>query len=302
MVILARSPDPISRVARASVFIALVVTAIKAAASMLTGSVALYSDALEGGVNVASALAVLLAVEYARHPPDDDHPYGHEKAEYLAAGFEGGLIVLAAVLILYQASKAFFAAPELHGLGAGAAVNAIAAVINAGWGWYLVSRGRAWGSAALTADGLHVLTDVWTSVGVLAGLALAWLTGAWWLDPLMAVAVALYILWAGYGLMRSSASGLLDEAASPEVQHQVATAIRSHGVGAIQAHRVRTRKAGRMTFIEFHLVVPGSMTVEAAHAICDRIEHAVESAIPKAEVLIHIEPAHEAGEDGAIAI
>ncbi|MBX9925154.1 MAG: cation diffusion facilitator family transporter [Hyphomicrobiaceae bacterium] len=294
--------NSIAITARLSIAVAILVTALKAAACLFTDSVALYSDALEGGVNVASAIVVLLAVEYARRPPDDEHPYGHEKAEHLATGFEGGLILIAALLIFAQAARALVERPVVSGIGMGAAINSVATMINAGWGWYLVSRGRAWGSAALAADGLHVLTDVWTSAGVLGGLALVWVTGAWWFDPVMAILVACYILWAGFVLLRGSLSGLLDEAASPQIREQIERAIKAHGDGAIQAHHIRTRRSGRLTFIEFHLVVPGGMSVEAAHMICDRIERAVEAEVAGAEVLIHVEPAHEAHDHGALTI
>lgn len=294
--------DKIGWTARISVLVAVAVTAIKAVAYYVSGSVALYSDALEGAVNVLSALAVLLAVEYARRPPDHDHHFGHHKAEYLAAGFEGGLIALAAIMILHQAYRALVHPPELDHMGLGALTNGVATAINAFWGAFLVSRGTAWTSPALKADGLHVLSDVWTSVGVLAGLFLVWLTGAQWLDPLMAALVAFYILWTGYQLIRGSLGGLLDEAVTADVRTQIEDLIRNHGVGALQAHDLRTRRSGRATFIEFHLVVPGEWTVDHAHRICDRIEDALEAYIPGADVSIHVEPGNKAKGDGAVVI
>ncbi len=170
----------------------------------------------------------------------------------------------------------------------------LATLLNGAWSYFLVSRGRRWRSPALVADGRHLLTDVLTSVGVIAGLALAYLTGAAILDPLLALAVAVYILWSGYKITLSSMSGLMDEAAGSEIQQRIRECIKSCGNGAIEAHDIRTRHAGRATFIEFHLVVPGTMTVHEAHRICDSIEDAIESAIEGSEVVIHVEPEHKA--------
>jgi cation diffusion facilitator family transporter len=294
--------DAIGWTATASVVVALVVTAIKYAAYAVSGSVALYSDALEGAVNVVSAVAVLLAIMYARQPADHDHPFGHHKAEYLAAGFEGGLIAFAAVLILVQAYEALIHMASLKDLGWGAAISILATVVNAGWGAFLVSRGTAWKSPALTADGWHVLADVWTTIGVLLGLGLVWLTGAQWLDPAMAALVAVYILWTGYRLLRVSLGGLLDEAVEPGVLARIEDTIRDHGTGALQVHDMRTRRSGRVTFVEFHLVVPGTMSVGDAHDICDRLEAALETALPGADVTIHVEPGEKAKDHGAVVI
>jgi cation diffusion facilitator family transporter len=186
--------------------------------------------------------------------------------------------------------------------GAGLAVNALATAINAAWAWVLISRGRAWSSPALEGDGHHLVSDVITSVGVLVGLMLATATGWAILDPLIAGAVALNILRIGYRLAVESMSALMDQAASPQIEARIKEAIRANAEGALQAHDIRTRTAGPQTFIEFHLVVPGEMTVEAAHEICDRLEDAIEEALENTDVVIHVEPDHKAKPRGAVEL
>ena len=294
--------DQIARAAAASIAVALLVVAIKYSAYRVTGSVALFSDALESIVNVVTAAAALVAIRVSAKPADKDHPFGHHKAEYFAAVLEGALIIVAALLILEQAREVLANPRPLANPWRGFLINGAATAINAVWAWYLITRGRTWRSPALTADGFHVLTDVWTSLGVLIGLILAWLTGIQWLDPLIAALVALHILWTGYKLTLGSLSGLLDEAVSPDIQNQIQEAIRTNGGGALQVHDIRTRHAGQATFIEFHLVVPGAMTVRESHAICDRLELALESGIPGADITIHVEPDNKAKAAGAVEI
>jgi cation diffusion facilitator family transporter len=284
-------------------FDSIAVTAtIKYAAYALTGSVALYSDALESIVNVVTATAALIAIRVSSLPADSDHPFGHHKAEYFAAVLEGALIIVAALLILHETVAAVRNPRGIENAMSGLVVNGLATAINAAWASFLISRGRAWRSPALTADGFHVLTDVHTSLGVLLGLVLAAATGWSWVDPALASLVALNILWTGYKLTMGSLSGLLDEAVSPDIQRQIHAAIKTNGDGALQVHDIRTRHAGRATFIEFHLVVPGRMTVRASHAICDRLEEALEAAIPGADVTIHVEPDNKAKDEGAVEI
>ena len=294
--------DPLSRAAAASIAVALLVMAIKGAAFWVTGSVALYSDALESIVNVVTAIAALIAIRVSAQPADSSHPFGHHKAEYFAAVFEGALIVIAALLIMSEAYQSLVHPRPLANIGLGFLVSGLATAINAAWGAYLIRRGRAWRSPALIADGFHVMTDVWTTLAIIAGLILAAITGWQWLDPLLATLVALHILWTGYQLTLGSLSGLLDEAVSPHIQGQIQDAIKANGDGALQVHDIRTRHAGRATFIEFHLVVPGRMTVRESHAICDRLETALEAEIPGADVTIHVEPDHKAKDDGAVEI
>lgn len=292
----------IVRAAIASIAAAVLVTVLKFAAFWVTGSVALYSDALESIVNVVTAAAALVAIRISAQPADSDHPFGHHKAEYFAAVLEGALIIVAALLILSQAYDALRHPRPLGALGWGVAISGIATAINWGWGKYLINRGRAWQSPALAADGFHVLTDVWTSLGVVGGVILASASGWSWLDPAIAALVAFHILWTGYKLTMGSLSGLLDEAVSPDIQGQIHAAIKANGDGALQVHDIRTRHAGRATFIEFHLVVPGRMSVRESHSICDRLEHALEADIPGADVTIHVEPDNKAKEEGAVEI
>jgi len=293
------SPDrnsvaAMSRTAVLSIVVAFAVMAIKYLAYHVTGSVALYSDALESIVNVLTAIAALAAVSISAKPADENHPFGHSKAEYFSAVFEGVLVVVAALLILREAYEAFLAPRAIDHPGLGLAINAVATAINAAWATHLIRRGRDWRSPALVADGWHLATDVFTSVGVIAGLALAAATGYSILDPILAAVVAVNVLWAGYKIMKQSLSGLMDEAVDAEMEARIRAVIRDSGHGALQVHDIRARTAGRMTFIEFHMVVPGAMTVWEAHVICDRVEAALEIALEHTDVSIHLEPEHKA--------
>jgi len=273
---------------------------IKYMAYVLTGSVALYSDALESIVNVVTAVVALLAVQVSSRPADKNHPYGHHKAEFFSAVIEGVLIVIAALMILREAWGALLQPRGLDQPALGLLVNGAATALNAAWSWFLISRGKAWRSPALVADGWHLFTDVATSMGVIVGLVLAALTGWTILDPLLAALVAVNILWAGYKLTSQSMSGLMDEAVDGHIQGRIREAITANGGGALQVHDIRTRHAGRATFIEFHLVVPGEMKVSAAHEICDRLEDALRSTVEGAEIVIHVEPEHKAKTKGAV--
>lgn len=283
-----------SRLAAANIVVAAAVMGIKYFAYLLTGSVALYSDALESIVNVVTAIVAMTALRIGARPPDHNHPFGHHKAEFFAAIFEGAMIIVAALAILSKAFWALSASATLTSPGSGLAVNAVAALLNAGWAYLLISRGREWRSPALEADGWHLVTDVVTSVGVIAGLILAVATGWYILDPILAAIVAVNILWSGYRIALSSMSSLMDQAASPDIEARIRRVIGANGEGALEAHDIRTRQAGRALFIEFHLVVPGMMTVDAAHQICDRIETAIEAEIEGSEAVIHVEPDHKA--------
>lgn len=285
-----------------SIVVALGVMALKYWAFVVTGSVALYSDALESIVNLVAALAALLAINFSSRPADWNHPFGHHKAEYLSAVLEGSLIIVAALLIFREAYDAFVTPRVIEDFGLGMAISGVATALNGGWSALLIRRGRALRSPALVADGWHLLTDVMTSIGVIAGLVLAAVTGLNVLDPALAVGVACYILWSGSKIVLSSMSGLLDEAADADIQARIRAAIQRSGDGALEAHDVRTRQAGRAIFIEFHLVVPGTMTVNEAHAICDRLEDALEAEIEGSEVVIHVEPEYKAKDHSKGAI
>jgi cation diffusion facilitator family transporter len=292
----------VEHIATASVAVALVVLGLKAGAWWLTGSVALYADALESVVNVAAAVAALLAIRLSQLPPDANHPYGHAKAEYFSAVLEGALIVAAAILILTEAWQAYLnpRAPEQAWLGL--AIAAVATAINGGWAAVLFRRGKAARSPALLADAKHLLSDVVTSVGVLVGVGAVALTGLLWLDPLLAALTAGNILFSGFALMRSSVGGLMDEAVPTEQLGRIRALLAGNAAGAIEAHDLRTRQSGRFTFVEFHLVVPGDMTVADAHAICDRIEAALKAELGTAVITIHVEPEGKAKHHGVLVL
>ncbi|WP_091297136.1 cation diffusion facilitator family transporter [Gemmobacter aquatilis] len=290
------------KLAIGSIVVGIVVLGLKALAWWMTGSVALLSDALESTVNVATAIAALLAIRVAALPADANHPYGHHKAEFFSAILEGVMIIIAAMLILNEAWQGMMAPKVLQAPLEGLLVNGLASVINAGWCWVLISRGRRHRSPALVADGRHLLSDVVSSVGVTFGVLIAIVSGWALLDPLMAGLVALNILWSGWKVMRESMSGLLDESVPEDTLVQVRAIIATEAVGAVEAHDLRTRHAGSATFIEFHLVVPGELTVSASHEICDRIEAKLRQKVSDCVVTIHVEPEHKAKHAGIVVL
>lgn len=282
------------KLAIGSLILGFVVLALKGLAYWITGSVALLSDALESTVNVATALAALVAVRVAARPADANHPYGHHKAEFFSAVLEGVMIVIAALLILREAYEGILAPRAIDAPLAGLLINGLATGLNGVWCWVLLTWGRRERSPALVADGKHLLADVVTSAGVAAGILLAWATGFWLLDPIMAAIVAVNILWSGSKVIKDSLNGLLDEAVPEETLQVIRDVIASHATGAVQAHDLRTRHAGKVTFIDFHLVMPGETTVTDSHDICDRVEAALRAAVPDANITIHVEPEHKA--------
>ncbi|AWM85604.1 cation diffusion facilitator family transporter [Microvirga sp. 17 mud 1-3] len=294
--------DKIQKLAIGSIFIGAIVFALKFAAYYLTGSIALYSDALESTINMVTAVAALMAVRFSAQPADKNHPYGHHKAEYFSAVLEGVLIIVAALMILHEAYSGLMRPRVLDMPLTGLGVNALATFVNAVWSWILIKNGRRMRSPALAADGHHLLTDVYTSVGVLAGLLLVPLTGWQWLDPAMAALVAVNILWSGWGLMKESIGGLMDQAVPEETLARVREVIAVNAEGAIEAHDLRTRHAGRVIFIDFHLVVPGAMSVTDAHDICDRIERALKAEVSHALITIHVEPDEKAKHAGIVVL
>lgn len=287
--------DTISRLAALSIPIACFIFLLKYCAYYLTDSVALYSDALESVVNIAAAAAAWWAISISRKPADSNHPFGHHKAEYFSAVFEGILIILAAAMIIMQAWHALQnPAHSLHQPLPGLAVNLLAAAVNAAWAFILIRAGKKSRSPALEADGRHLVSDVITSFGVLIGLAAALLTGWTILDPLLALAVAGQIVLQGFHVLYNSAQGLMDAGLDEKETEQIRRLISAHADGALEAHDLRSRLAGRLTFIEFHLVVPSAMTVGKAHKICDRVEQALQKELGYAHIIIHIEPEDEA--------
>lgn len=290
------------RIALGSIVVGVAVLALKLVAWVVTGSVALLSDGLESIVNVATAIAALVAIHVAARPADARHPYGHHKAEFFSAALEGAMIVVAAVLIFREAWAGIVAPRAIDAPFEGLAINGLASVINAAWCRVLIVRGRRLRSPALVADGHHLLSDVVSSVGVAVGVGLAVATGWTILDPLLAAAVAVNILWSGWTVMRGSLSGLMDEAVGDDILAKISEIIAAEATGALEAHAIRTRHAGRAVFVDFHLVVPDDMAVREAHAICDRIETALAAAIEDAIVTIHVEPEGEAEHRGVLVL
>jgi cation diffusion facilitator family transporter len=288
--------------AAGSIVIAVVVMALKYVAFHITGSVALFSDAAESIVNVITAAVALWAIWLSGKPADAQHPFGHSKAEYFSAVLEGVLIVVAALLILHEAYGAFFNPRTLNAPIQGMALNGLATLINAAWSAFLISVGRRWRSPALEADGRHILSDVVTSVGVLVGLGLVQLTGNLLLDPLIGTLFALYILWSGWHVVSDSIDSLMDRAVDARTEAQIREILSREGTGAIEVHDLRTRGAGRIIFIDFHLVVPAAMSVGEAHAICDRLEGALHEQVKNCSVTIHVEPEGEAQHKGIVIV
>lgn len=283
-----------------SIPLALGVMALKFFAWWLTGSVALYSDALESIVNVIAAVIAFVAIGYAQKPADDEHPFGHHKAEYFSAVIEGVLIVLAALIIVREAIMALDAPVLMQSPVEGIAVNLLAGVINCGWAVLLIRQGRANRSPALEADGRHILTDVVTSAGVIVGLGLAILFNMPIIDPILALVVACNVLWQGWKVIGASVDGLMDGAIDSVEEARIKDLIAAHAGGAIEAHDIKTRKAGHVSFVEFHLVVDSQMTVAQSHAICDRLENVLRREIEGANVIIHVEPAEKAKDEGVV--
>lgn len=281
---------------------ALAVLALKSLAAWWSGSVALFSDAVESIVNVVTAVAAWGAILYANRPADESHPYGHEKAEYFVALLEAILIGAAAWSIIAASWDALHHGPVLEVPVEAFAANIAAGIINGGWCYVIISQGRKLHSTALQSDGWHLFADVISSAGVLLGIFLAIVTGYAMLDPLLALLVSVNILWSGWHLLKMSVAGLMDMAPDAETLSAIGKAISDTGKGALQAHDLRARRSGSVTFIEFHLVVPSDTKVSESHAICDRIEEALRNEIPRARITIHVEPEEKAHQEGGIAL
>lgn len=283
--------NSLERYALLSVAAALATITLKAAAWWLTGSVGLLSDALESIVNLAAALLALSMLRLAATPPDENHPYGFSKAEYFAAGIEGALIVLAAAGILASAIPRLIEPRELEEPAIGLSLTVVASAINFACAVVLIRVGRREHSITLEADGRHLMTDVWTSAGVLVGVAAVFFTGWLRLDPLVALAVAAHIVWTGIGLVRRSAAGLLDAAISHGDQGEVTKLFTEYSKRyGMTFHALRTRQAGARRFISFHMLVPDAWSVAQAHRLSEEIESRIRSMVPNASVFTHIEP------------
>lgn len=281
----------LERFAWLSIAAALATIGLKTLAWWLTGSVGLLSDALESLVNLAAALLALAMLRLAASPPDEHHPYGFSKAEYFSAGIEGALIVLAAGGILFAAIPRLIKPEPLEAAVLGLGITFVASLINVGAARVLITVGRREGSITLEADGQHLMTDVWTSAGVILGVALVFITGWLILDPLIALAVAVNIIRIGVGLMRRSVKGLLDAAIPRDHQGEVTRLFteysRRYGV---KFHALRTRQAGTRGFISFHMLVPDEWTISHAHRLSEEIEERIRMLVPNAGVFVHIEP------------
>ena len=300
--ILAITTNRTLAIAAGSLVVGLVVLGLKFLAWYLTGSIALYSDALESIVNVVTAIVALIAVKLAQRPADASLQYGYHKAEYFSAVIVGVMIIVAAILILREAWFGFMSPEVPEAPAQGLLISVGATVINVVWAQVLIRQGRKMRSPALEADGKHLMTDVVSTVGVLVGLVLVIMTGWAVLDPILAALVALNILWSGWGVIRESVGGLMDVAVPPETGQLIRGVIAANADGAIEAHDIRTRQAGKMTFIDFHLVVPGAMTVEAAHEICDAIEGKLREAVEDVQITIHVEPEAKAKHSGIVVL
>ena len=284
--------------AAASIAVGCVVLALKALAWWLTGSAALFSDAAETVVNVVAASMAFAALRFSARPADANHPYGHDKAEFFAAVVEGVLIIVSALAILQHAWQVWLNPSPIAAPLRGLLVTGFATALNLAWAGTLLRQGRRLRSPALVADGRHLASDVVTSAALIAGVGLVLATGLLWLDPLLAALAAVYILVSGLLVMRDSVGGLMDAAPAPDVVERIRELVAAHAEGALEAHDLRTRHAGRLTFLEFHLVVPGDMSVSTAHTICDRVEAALKDEMAGLAVTIHVEPPHKAKHQG----
>lgn len=278
------------RLLLASVVVATVTIALKTLAWYLTGSVGLLSDAMESFVNLASAIFALVMVTIAQRPPDADHPYGHHKAEYFSSGFEGILIIGAALGILWAAGHRLFDPQPLEQLGWGLALSVVSSALNGGLAWAMFRAAREHRSIALEADARHLVTDVWTSVGVVVGLGAVAVTGWLWLDALVGMGVALNILREGFHLMQRSSQGLMDEALEPQVLTEIQKTLDIFVHPTIRFDHVTTRKAGQRRFVDLHMHMPASWSLGRAAALRTSVEQALMSAVPGLRATIQLLP------------
>jgi len=274
----------------ASIGVAILTISLKLIAWQLTGSVGLLSDAAESIVNLVAAVVALIVILWSTRPPDEDHTYGHEKADYLSAGFEGAMILLAAVTIAYAAIDRLLNPAGLTEVGIGLAVTTGASLINLATAYFLFRVGREEKSVVLEADGRHLMTDVWTSAGVIVAVALVWLTGWERLDPIIALLVAANIVRTGSRLVLDSMSGLMDKALPEAEMAKVNQVLDTFGAKDIQFHALRTRMAGRRTFISVHVLVPGDWSVQKGHDLAEKVEESLREPFDQATVFTHLEP------------
>jgi cation diffusion facilitator family transporter len=289
-------------ISAASLVVALIVLGRKGRGGRQSRSIGLDNDPRENIVIGVTALVALAAVVLAAKPADAALPYGYHKAEYFSAVILGVMIIIAALLIFREAWLGYLEPALPQAPVEGLTISMVATAINAVWAFVLIRHGRRAMSPALEADGKHLFTDVLSTLGVVAGLVLVYLTGWAIFDAVLAGLVALNILWSGWTVIRDSVGGLMDVAVPTETQRVIREVISSNAEGAIEAHDIRTRQAGRMTFIDFHLVVPGTMSVSNAHTICDGIEAKLREAVEPAQITIHVEPEEKAKHTGIVVV
>lgn len=280
----------LARYAWLSVATALATMALKGVAAWLTGSLGLLSDALESVVNLGAALIALYTLRVATRQPDEKHPFGYTKAEYFSAAVEGALILLAALAIVATAIPRLLEPQPIEQFDVGIFIAVLAAALNLGTALVLLRAGKRHDSIALEADAHHLLTDVWTSIGVVAGVGATVLTGWLALDPLIAIAVAVHIVWTGAKVMRRSVLGLMDRALPEPDLERIRAILEPYRTRGLDYHALRTRRAGRLRLVDMHLLVPGAMTVAEGHRLADEIENKIRAALPGSAVLTHLEP------------
>jgi len=283
----------LKRYAWLSIAAALITMGMKAGAYLLTGSVGLLSDALESLVNLAGAVMVLSMLSVVARPADDNHAYGHSKAEYFSSGFEGSLILIAAGSIIYTAVKRLLDPQPLEQLGVGLAVLFLAALVNLVTSLILKRAGKRHNAISLTANAQHLMTDVWTSGGVLIGVGAVALTGWQPLDSIVAILAALNILWSGYNIVRDSAYGLMDTALPQEDLDIIYEVLNKYKCLGVEFHAVRTRQSGAIKFINMHVLVPNEWTVEHGHALLNKLEAELKEILPNSNIFTHLEPLHD---------
>jgi cation diffusion facilitator family transporter len=278
------------RFAWLSIAASIVIIVLKTWAYWVTDSVGLLSDALESVVNLVSACAMLVALTIAARPADDDHPYGHDKAEYFSSGLEGGMILIAALAIAAAAVDRLMHPRPVEQIGLGLGISLVASAINFAVARVLLAAGRQHDSLPLEADAHHLMTDVWTSLGVLVGVGLVAVTGWNWLDPAVAIAVAINIVWTGVDLLRRSALGLMDTALPAQEQAVIRGILDSYANDGIRYHALRTRRSGPRRFVSMHVLVPGAWTVAHGHDLIEMIEQQVRERLANTTITVHMEP------------
>lgn len=280
----------LKRYAWLSIFAALATILLKGVAWWVTDSVGLLSDALESFVNLAGAMMALAMLHVAEQPADENHAYGHGKAEYFSSGFEGFLIFLAAIAIAVTAIERLLHPQPIEQIGIGLVVSVIASLINLFTARILLDTGRKHRSMTLEADAHHLMTDVWTSAGVIVGVGAVALTGWLWLDPVLALLVAANIVWTGWKLLHRSAAGLMDVALPAEDHAHVVAVLARYQSQGIDYHALRTRESGARRFVELHVLVPGAWTVQKGHELAEQLESDIRGALPRTTVITHLEP------------